>query len=138
MTTSTCWQQPVRPVAHIGFGCGWLVLAPTFLNFGLPAVLVDSRLVQDTNLRLEPFANHDPSLPWREADACLRYSPGTLELWRLRPEQLIAAEFQAGGTAVLARHDRVILLVGNSYDVQLSWSALFDCLIGACDLQRRG
>lgn len=137
MTASICWQQPVRPVAQIGFGCGWLVLASTFLNFGLPAVLVDSRLVQEPNLGIELFANHDPSLPWREADACLRYSDGTLGLWRLRPEQLIAGEFQAGGMAGLARHDRVILLLGNSYNVQLSWSALFDCRIGTCDLQRR-
>lgn len=140
MTTSTCWVPPVAALARIGFGSGWLILAPTFLNFGLPAVLVDYRLIQDADLQLEPFASHDPLAPWWEANARLRYSDGKLGLWRLGPERLIAAELQVGGAAGIAElssHNRMVLLIGDTYDVQLSWSALWGCRIGACNMERR-
>ena len=86
--SATCWQPPLPAVARLGFDRGWHFLAPTFLNFKMPAVLIDHRLIDDADLNLEPFANHHPDTPWRTANALLRLSGQTISLWQRQPEQI--------------------------------------------------
>ena len=52
------------PVKHLGFDHGWLMLGPTFINFQLPVLLVDSVLVGDPiALGLEQFGSRIPAPP---------------------------------------------------------------------------
>ena len=122
-------------VARLGFDRGWHFLAPTFLNFKVPAVLIDHRLIDDANLNLESFANHHPDTPWRTGNALLRLSVETISLWQRQPEQLITTTVPSTAASDLSSPRPLILLVGDSYNVQLTWSALWTCHIGTCNLQ---
>ena len=133
--STTCWRPPMPAVARLGFDRGWHFLAPTFLNFKVPAVLIDHRLIDDADLNLEPFANHHPDTPWRTANALLRLSGETISLWQRQPEQLITMTVPSTAASDLSSPRPLILLVGNSYNVQLTWSALWTCHIGTCNLQ---
>ena len=137
--TATCWHPPLPAVARLGFDRGWLVLAPTFLNLGLPTLLVDHRLVGDANLNLEPFADHRPGKNWQEANSSIRiYWDGTIGLWQTSPEELITTQLRPTGWNDLAGHNQCLLVVGETYHVQLTWSALWRCAIGLCDLRNTG
>lgn len=135
--TTTCWRPPIPAAARLGFDRGWLFLQPTFLNFGLPAVLIDRRLISNPDLGLEPLAQRDPFTPWCEANARLRDCNGVLGLWQRRPEELVAVNPQPAAATSGASHDRIILLVGDTYEIGLSWSALWACRAGVCDVERR-
>ena len=124
-------------VARLGFDRGWHFLAPTFLNFKMPTVLIDHRLIDDADLNLEPFADHHPDTPWRTANALLRLSSETISLWQRQPEQLITTIFRPSGANRLDDSNQLILIIGDTYDVQLTWSALWTCHIGACNREIR-
>lgn len=126
--------RTLPPIARLGFNDGWLMLPPSFLNFGLPGLLIDYRLVASNDLDLEPFATHDPRGPWRDSKLHLRCAGGYRTLWQQDPERLLAASFEASRTGTFTGHHRLVLVVGNSYAVQLSWSALWTCRIGTVAL----
>ncbi len=68
--TMTVAALPGLPrIARLGFDDGWLILNPTFLNFGVPGVLIDYQLVGRTDLGLEPFGTRNPTRPWARARA---------------------------------------------------------------------
>jgi hypothetical protein len=130
--TAASPRMPLPGVARLGFDDGWLLLGPTFLNLQRPVLLVDHALLGSMNgLGLEPFGSRNPrlSLPECEVDV-LRCGSG-VSLWTERSSCLASHWFGAAPSAsVLTRVPHMILLVGKTYEVEASWSALWACLIG--------
>ena len=135
MTTAAWFAQP--PVARFGFDNGWHFFPPSFLNLGMPGVLVDSRLLACPVPDLEHFAERDPGSPWRDTKFRLRCSDGCTSVWLREPDRLVATSFGYSQFTTMSQQHRVVLFVGNSYDVELSWSSLWDCQVGLCTLERR-
>lgn len=130
-------------VARLGFDNGWLSLSPHFLNLGLPVLLVDYRLVEDVEmLKLESFGSRDPRQPLHTAGVQAEVSGGGVSLWSTYGQQptLMAAYWREPiPTALLhsQRLEHLILMIGDTYAVQLSWSALWtDCYIGIARVAR--
>lgn len=130
MTTPVAALGPLPRIARLGFDDGWLILGPTFFNFGVPSILIDYQLVGPTDLGLEPFGTRDPAAPWAPATACWRRSSGTLGLWTDDPATLVIERWFDFGTHAIDGYDQMILLVGDTRAVELSWSALWTCSIG--------
>ena len=123
-------------IARLGFDDGWLVLAPTFLNLGVPILLVDYQIVGPTDLGLEPFSSHRPATPWARAKAHLDQHGGSLALWTDDPPRLVTERWLDLGTCRIDEYQHMILLVGDTQAVQLSWSALWSCSIGKIRVTR--
>lgn len=126
-------------LARLGFDDGWLVLGPHFLNLGLP-VLIDHRLIDSAEtLGLEPFGTRDPRQPLRPARVRVGIAGGGVWLWssqRSRRALLAAHWFEPIPGALLAQQSLgVVFMTGDTYAVQLSWSALWTCRIGIAALR---
>jgi len=130
MTTIAAPWTVLPPIARLGFDDGWLLLRPTFLNFGLPGLLIDYRLVGPADLGLELFGTREPTRPWASATVHLRRCGGNLTLWSDDPPRLVTARWLEDGARVLDGCDQVILLVGDTRAVQLSWNSLWSCVVG--------
>lgn len=124
------------PLARLGFDYGWLFLSPRFLKLGQPCLLVDRQLVGDLHgLGLEPFGRRDPQQPFTTTKIVVRVRGRQLSLWaapRSTPSLLAVADVdtESPDTTYLARAVCFMLLVGDTYTVQLSWSALWTCDVG--------
>jgi hypothetical protein len=128
-------------VARLGFDDGWLMLSRRFLNFGLPVLLVDYRLLEPVQwLGLEHFGLRDPRRRLRTIKVQAEVAGGGVILWSTpaTKRSLLAAHWFEQVPAPL--HDRaldsMILITGDTYRVQLSWSALWTCSIGVMPVGR--
>ena len=128
------------PVGRLGFDRGWLRLRPTFLGLGLAGMLVDSRWTgPGAALGLEVFGERDPRRPF--------VSPNlAVDVWGRHTFRLVShtagdsVMVLADATFTLGHDDawwvcahqvgRVLVVVGDTYRVGLSWAALFDCTVG--------
>jgi hypothetical protein len=136
--------RPLRESARLGFDHGWLRLNPTFLNLRCPGLLVDRLWIGNLNgLGFEPLGERDPRRPFPTVRL-------TAYLWD-SGIQLRAAHNQrrhlAACTTLSDRHEpqwwtaalhlrRVLLLIGDTHRVELSWAALFDCTVGITRVDR--
>jgi len=130
------------PVARLGFDDGWLFLDSTFLNLQKPVLLVDQVHIGPSNtLGLEPFGSRNPR---RGLPAC-RIEVGVVgngvTLWTTRKGErsMLAAHWFAAAPdigRICCASSQVVLIVGDTYAVGTSWSALWTCLIGSSQLQR--
>lgn len=128
-------------VARLGFDDGWLLLNPTFLNLQKPVLLVDQiHTGPHAGLGLEPFGSRDPrsSLP-----ACrirLVVAGSGVSLWTTLGEHagLLATHwFEAhDAPTTCCGSTELILFVGDTYAVEMSWSALWTCSIGKARIDR--
>ena len=146
--TRTPASHVTAAVARVGFDHGWLCLPPTFLNLGLPVLLVDRRLLPDPELLgLEPFGSRDPRLPLPSTRMVVQHHPGAMiSLWDHHPcdpsAQLLgwhhptptpdtqhAAWARTGDTSPAA-----VVIIGDTHRMHLCWAAMFDSHIGHAHL----
>ena len=123
------------PVARLGFEDGWMLLSPTFLNLQRPVLLVDKvHIGPTTDLGLEPFGLRDPlvKLPMCRIDVAVAGNGISLWIDRRRSRSLLAAGwFEAVNPHdICANFGQVIVLLGDTYAIEASWSALWTCEIG--------
>jgi hypothetical protein len=123
-------------LARLGCDDGWLSLSPYFLNFRTPVLLVDQQIVGwPQRLGLEPFGDRDPSRSLPTSTIRTSISGGGVALYaRSRTGQaLLAAHWFDDHEAPIHRWPStrtIVLIVGDSRAVQLSWSAIWTCWIG--------
>lgn len=134
-------RRAMPEVARFGFDHGWLFLGPRFLNLGLPVLLVDHRLLgyRPAQLGLEPLGTRNPRLPLPQTRTVAEVHPGDLvALWQAagdRPRELLASHRAAvAGTVTAAAEGSAVLIVGDSYQIELGWASLFDGHIGIARL----
>lgn len=128
------WLGALPTVARVGFDDGWLILGPHFLNFRLPSLLVDYRLAGEAGRGLETFGAHRPTDPWTLAAVHIRSAYGHLGIVGNQPAVLIASRWLGEGLRVMHGYDKMIVMVGDTHAVQLSWSALWTCRIGLANV----
>lgn len=131
--TTLCEQLP--QIARLGFDHGWLVLGPTFLNLGVPVLLVDQTLAgPGDRLGLEPFGTRDPRTPLPTANARVEIVGPHLGLWDTRPRipELISISTTASidDFAALYWAARLVLMVGDTGAAERAWSELWQFTIG--------
>lgn len=127
------WIEPLPPIARLGFDDGWLLLGPTFLNFKLPAIVVDHRLVGPTGFGLETFADRTPGDPWSRSTIDVLRCGGQIAL---RSPQIgsFASHWFDRSAYVLNGFKKLILIIGDTHALELSWSELWECSIGIAEL----
>lgn len=123
-------------IARLGCDDGWLSLSPSFLNFGMPVLLVDQQILGcPQRLGLEPFGLRDPSRSFPLSTTRTSICGGGVALYA-RPRSshaLLAAHWFDNCEASIHQwpSSRMILLVvGPTREIELSWSALWTCWIG--------
>ena len=126
----------IPALARLGCDDGWLSLSPYFLNFGTPALLVDQQILgSPPYLGLEPFGHRDPLRPLPRSTIQISIAGGGVALYS-RPQtgrRLLAAHWFDDREASIHRWPATrttVLIVGDTRDVELSWSALWTCWIG--------
>ena len=132
---------PLPQVARLGFDGGWLVLGPHFLNLGRPVLLVDRvHIGPCATFGLEPFGSRDPHSPLPASLIEVDLVGSEVSLWTAKCSDrclLVARWFDDGESCDLVGDSPgVALLVGDSYAVEASWSALWTCMIGEAPIQR--
>lgn len=134
-------RTALPPVARLGFDAGWLLLTPTFLNLQRPVLLVDQiHIGPTTGLGLEPFGSRDPRSPLGACGIEVVVAGSGVSLWSapVEPRGLLATHWFDTcnyGDACWGSSE-VVLLVGDTYAVDTSWSALWSCLIGKAGIER--
>ena len=146
---TAAWESDSIPVvARLGFDHGWLCLSPSFLNFQLPVLVVDRRLLPDPALLgLEPFGSRDPRLPLPTTRIVVQHHPGAMiSIWDHHPgdpsahlhcwhratsirDTQHATWAHAGHTSTGA-----VVIIGDTHRIQLSWAAVWDSHIGHAQL----
>lgn len=129
-------------MARLGFDDGWLLLNPTFLNLQKPVLLVDQVHIEPSDtLGLEPFGSRNPhcALPACRIEVGVIGNGVTLWTTQAGERCMLATHWFAAAPdigRICCSSPEVVLLVGGTYAVEISWSALWTCLVGAARLQR--
>ena len=130
----TLFKERLPHVAHVGFDHGWLLLGPTFLNLGMPMLLVDRVFLDPTAHGLELFGTRDPRAPLPRTPLVIERSGRFVGL---RDERAPHADPIGIGAFAdplsldwLADTDRIVLGVGNTRALELSWAELWEFAIG--------
>lgn len=119
--TMTVAALPGLPrITRLGFDDGWLILNPTFLNFGVPGILINYQFVGPAELGLEPFGTRNPSAPWTRARGHLRRSGGSLALWTDEPHTLVVERWLDLSARTIDGYSQMIMLVGDTLRVRVS------------------
>ncbi len=132
-------------VARVGFDHGWLCLSPSFLNLQLPVLMIDRRLLPDPALLgLEPFGSRDPRLPLPTTRIVVQHHPSAMiSIWDHHPGDgpgELLGWHRAAPTHGDTPHSPwalagdtctgVIVIIGDTHRIQLSWAAIWDSHIG--------
>lgn len=123
------------PITRVGFDHGWLLLGPTFLNLGIPLLLIDKAFVPDTtSLGLEEFGTRNPATPLPVAPLQVERSGRFIGLHDTRSPVAdpITIGVFADPTPLnhLATTNQVAIAIGNTWAAQQSWSELWTFAIG--------
>lgn len=131
--SATCPRTALQPVARLGFDDGWLLLGPTFLNLQRPVLLVDRMYLSSTiGLGFESFGCRDPRSSLPDCGVDVLVCGGGVSLWDKSSRCLASHWFDdVALPAVRIDSEEIVLLVGDTYEVEASWSALWLCLVGA-------
>lgn len=129
--TATWPRKILQPVARLGFDDGWLLLGPTFLNLQCPLLLVDQALIGTTaGFGLELFGHRDPRSALPVCGINVLSSGSGVSLWTEPSTCLASHWFDSPVATADANVPQLVLLIGNTYEVEMSWSALWACVIG--------
>lgn len=137
-TTALVRPTPLPTIKRLGFYDGWAAFEPTFLNFGCPSIFVDScYLPEAESLGFEPFGTRPARDPLPEVAIRVRTDGPVITLSSASGNNLIAIhQMPLPQIATLVRARQVIILVGGSWELSLSWSVLWDCRIGRATTSR--
>ena len=132
--------EPMPPITRVGFDHGWLLLGPTFLNLGVPLLLVDQTFLPDTaSLGLEVFGTRNPATPLPAAPLQVERSGRFIGLRdvRLPLADPVAIGVFADPTPLdlLAATNQVAIAIGDTWAAQQSWSELWTFAIGIASTQ---
>lgn len=131
VTNDERFRQPA--IKRLGLDDGWWFFCPHFLNLGLPLVFVDACLLPEAEqLDLENFGSRKPHTPLPEIDFGVGLLGGRVGLYNTAtPPKLVTAHWFRKLTLPRAlQATRVGLIVGDSYALELTWSALWTCRVG--------
>ena len=133
-------DEPPR-IARIGFDHGWHLTGPTFLNLGIPVLLVDQLFVGDPGTyRLEVLGGRNPRTPLPTSNLTVQWSGRFVALYAPHHAEPLAIGAFAD-PSVLRHLDRtriVAVAVGDTWAIEQSWCALFRAAIGIAAVQRFG
>jgi hypothetical protein len=135
-------NQSLPPVRRLGFDCGWLLLGPTFLNLGRPVLLIDTALLGDAaSYGLEPFGTRNPRKPLPGARLLVEVSGHLVGIWATSaPDRdliTIGTFDQPADLSALSFTERVVLMVGDTWAAQQTWSTLWQFAIGTAPVRDR-
>lgn len=127
------FRQPT--VKRLGLEEGWWFFCPHFLNLGLPLLFVDACLLPGAeDLGFESFGTRRPEIPLPSVDLRVELLGDGVSLYSSgRQSHFVAGHwFRKLRLLPLPAHDSSVgILVGDSYALQLTWSTLWRCRIGA-------
>ena len=136
---ATLLGEPLPQVAHVGFDHGWLLLGPTFLNLGMPMLLVDRVFLDPTPYGLELFGTRNPRTPLPQTPLLVERSGRFLGLRDRRTSCAdpiaIGAFTNPGCLGLLATTSSLVLAVGDSWAAEQSWSTLWRFEIGVASFR---
>lgn len=130
--SATCPRTALPTVARLGFDDGWLLLGPTFLKLQRPVLLVDRMHLGSTaGLGFESFGSRDPRLGLPVCGVEIHICGSGVSLWT-KPSTCLASHWfdTVHSSVVQVVSPDVVLLVGDTYGVEASWSALWMCFVG--------
>lgn len=127
------FRQPV--IKRLGFEEGWWLLSPRFLKLGLPLVLVDECLLpKSAAARLEVFGARRPAAPFPNAGLRTEWHGNGIQLYDAQQDSRTLAShwFRTPSlpTPDATAASLVLLVVGDSYALRESWSALWTSRVG--------
>lgn len=124
----TLFKERLPQVAHVGFDHGWLLLGPTFLNLGMPMLLIDKLFVGDVaTYGLEEFGARDPHSPLPASHLLVERSGrfvGLQDLCSTDREPIVVGTIP-DPTDLLSSWEHLVLAVGDTWAAEHSWSALW-------------
>ncbi|QDP95344.1 hypothetical protein FOE78_04945 [Microlunatus elymi] len=130
-------RQSLPPVARLGFDDGWHLLPATFLNLKMPVLIVDRAYIGDPSaFGLEQLGARDPKTPIPRS--CLDVELLDNLLWiRDQESHMIIAGSRLNANCLvkqLALARTAALLIGSSYQLELSCLALWSMFIGTANV----
>lgn len=133
LTDHERFRQPT--VKRLGLEDGWALFCPHFLNLGVPVLFVDACLIPEAeHLGFEPFGTRKPDAPLPMVDLHMTLLGNGVTLHNAhRHRDLMTSHWFRAITLpqALQSASHVGILVGESYALDLTWSALWTCCIGA-------
>ena len=128
---------PMSPAAlpsfrRLGLDDGWATFGSTFLNFGCPSIFLDRCLLPDAaRLGFELLGSRPASEPLPSVAVQARILGTSIALYSASSGDLIATHECSARTGSFAiAPGQVIIMTGDSWDLELSWSALWRSRIG--------
>lgn len=135
MTSGASYDSFLQPtVKRLGLDDGWWFFCTHFLNLGLPLVFIDSCLLpRAEDLGLEALGTRKPETPLPLVDLRITLLGNGVTLYNAdaSPPVVAAHWFRSLELPSARPASSVGIIVGDSYALQLSWSALWRCRIGA-------
>ena len=132
--------EALPPVTRVGYDHGWHLLGPTFLNLGVPMLVVDKAFLDPAAYGLEPFGTRDPRTPLPRTPLLVECSGRFVGLRDQRTPHAdpiaIGAFADPGVLGRLTAAERIALAVGATQALELSWSALWESHIGIATTHR--
>lgn len=131
---ATTALEPLPPVTRVGYDHGWHLLGPTFLNLGIPMLIVDQAFIDPTAYGLEVFGTRDPRRPLPRTPLLVERSGRFIGIHDRRTPNADPITVGAFTNPVLldwlTNTDQMILAVGGTRAMELSWAALWAFAIG--------
>ena len=126
------------PIKRLGFDDGWACFGPTFLNFGYPSIFVDACFTPGYDrLGFEPFGSRAPLSPLPGVEVHVHVLGACVSLLPTSDAIPAASHYFALSEAgALRAACGLVVLVGDSWDLELSWSALWRCQVGLALLRQ--
>lgn len=132
-------SDSLATLCRLGFNDGWLVLGPTFLNFGLPVLLVDEQLTGPPGqYGFVPLATSDPRAAIPSTCLHLEIIGPVTALWSSRPDSSAELLAVRGQEPLFTSYPEVTIMVVSTFDVELSWSALWAGMVGSAPCHAYG
>uniref|UniRef100_UPI00321FE241 hypothetical protein n=1 Tax=Paracoccus sp. TaxID=267 RepID=UPI00321FE241 len=139
---ATLFRERLPQVAHVGFDHGWLLLGPSFLNLGMPMLLVDRVFLGDVAaFGLERFGTRDPHTRLPKSHLVVERSGRFIGIRgdRSTDGTLIAIGAFSDPTCLdpLSVSKHLVLAVGETWAAEHSWSALWRFCVGVASVRLR-
>ena len=138
---ATLLYDTLPQIARVGFDHGWLLLGPTFLNLGMPMLLVDRVFLDPTPYGLELFGTRNPRTPLPQTPLLVERSGRFLGL---RDRRTSCADPIAIGAftnpsllGLLSTTSSLVLAVGGTWAAEQSWGALWRFTVGTASATTR-
>lgn len=125
-------RRPAAP-ARLGLDAGWAHYGPTFLQTGLPWLVVDHRLIPAPTGG-ERLGSRNPARPWPALGLTLGVLSPTQLVLMSGPTVLAWTELRAPLTSAWltawTSQGEAILVIANTWHVELTQAAIFDGTVG--------